>query len=214
MYFTLPFHNLYMVIQDGITCRPGRVECRVAGCNGDGVQGCIAIGAMYGKYRLSMEGTMSVDVIHDTEKNRLELVFRGYLDTSVGFSLLGASTYLDERLQTCIIDTTRVTRVFDSGVALILVMLKRLQKLPVQLVIVGDIPGLPLPDSGIDTLTRIGNSYPKAYKFARVGKSHDLTDEGETYGCSGSGNCRSGNGHSCGCTHGSTALSAHSTTAN
>lgn len=147
---------------------------------------------------------MSVEVIHDTERNKLELVISGNLDLSVAFHLFGACAYVDERLQTCVIDITQVSRVFDSGVALILVMLKRMQKFQVQLVIVGDIPALYLSDSSIDNITRLGSGHLQGFEFAPARKSHGHTDVGKTCNCYGSVNCCSDNDHSCGCTHNST----------
>jgi ABC-type transporter Mla MlaB component len=155
---------------------------------------------------------MSVVVMHDAEKNKLELVIRGNLDLRSAFWLHGANTYINERLQTCVIDTTQVSRVFDSGIALIMVILKRIQKFQVQLIFVGDIPDLHLPDLGIDNITHLGNSYPKAYKLAPARKPHDHNHAGKSCQCSDSGNCCSGNGHSCGCPPHSTVPSARNTT--
>lgn len=133
-----------------------------------------------------------------------QLVIRGNLDVSVAHRLFDACTYVDEQLQTCVIDITRVSRVFDSGVALILVMLKRMQKFQVQLVIVGDIPAFYLSDSSIDNITRLGSGHLQGFEFAPARKFHGHTDAGKNCHCSGSVNCCSDNDHSCGCAHNST----------
>jgi ABC-type transporter Mla MlaB component len=123
---------------------------------------------------------------------------RGNLDLSIAFWLFGACTYVDERLQTCVIDITRVSRVFDSGVALILVMLKRMQKYQVELVIVGDNPALHLPDLETDDITHLRNSFPKAVRLAPARESRCHTVAGKICHCSGSVSCCSDSDHSCG----------------
>ena len=81
---------------------------------------------------------------HYPEEDRLDLTLEGNLDLTLTRQLKEACLFVDERLQTCIIDCTRVARVFDSGKGLLLSLLKRLAQFRVRLVIIGEPPGLQL----------------------------------------------------------------------
>jgi ABC-type transporter Mla MlaB component len=81
---------------------------------------------------------------HYPEEDRLDLTLEGNLDLTLTRQLKEACRFVDERLQTCIIDCTRVARVFDSGKALLWLLVKQLAQRRVRLVIIGEPPELQL----------------------------------------------------------------------
>jgi ABC-type transporter Mla MlaB component len=85
---------------------------------------------------------MSIQVIHSREENRLDLTLEDDLDLTLVGQFLDAYQVIDDQLETCVIDCTRVARVFDSGLALILLLLEKLEKYGVRLIILGEVPGL------------------------------------------------------------------------
>lgn len=85
---------------------------------------------------------MSVEIGHHTDEERLDLTLEGNLDLTLASGLLRACELVDERIRTCVIDCTRVTRVFDSGLGLMLLLLDRLEAAGVALIMLGEIPGL------------------------------------------------------------------------
>ncbi len=109
---------------------------------------------------------MGVEVFHDAEKAELVLVLSGNLDLSIAFSLLDTCNYVDERLQTCIINATQVSQVFDSGIEMILLILKRVRKHRVQLVVIGEILSLLLRQMDINNIDRIENNHPETSEAA------------------------------------------------
>lgn len=87
---------------------------------------------------------MGIHVAHHLDENRLDLTVEDNLDLTLVQQILEACQIIDERLETCIIDCTRVVRVFDSGVALLLMLVSKLQEFRVRLILLGEVPGLPL----------------------------------------------------------------------
>jgi ABC-type transporter Mla MlaB component len=69
---------------------------------------------------------MSLSVSVSPDESRLELIFEGNLDVSVAISLCDLCKRMPPRVTTCVVDLTRVERVFDSGEALLRMVLARL----------------------------------------------------------------------------------------
>jgi ABC-type transporter Mla MlaB component len=76
------------------------------------------------------------------EEDRLDLTIDGNLDLTLTNQILDACEFVDDKLVTCVIDATRVPRVFDSGLALLKHLASRLAQFRARLVVIGDIPGL------------------------------------------------------------------------
>lgn len=119
---------------------------------------------------------MGVEVLHNAEKAELVLVISGNLDLSIAFRLLETRKYVDERLQTCIIDATQVSQVFDSGIEMILLIFQRLKKYQVQLVVLGKISALFMRGMHIDNIRRTEDSYLEAPETATAGKLQTHAD--------------------------------------
>jgi ABC-type transporter Mla MlaB component len=85
---------------------------------------------------------MGLKVAHHREENRLDLTLEDDLDLTLMEQILDAYQAIDAELQTCVIDCTRVTRVFDSGLALVLMLVEKLKKYGVRLIMLGEVPGL------------------------------------------------------------------------
>ena len=85
---------------------------------------------------------MSLDVAYYPEENRLDLTIDGNLDLTLTRQILDACKFVDDGLVTCVIDATRVTRVFDSGLALLMLLASRLAQFRASLIVIGDVPGL------------------------------------------------------------------------
>jgi len=87
---------------------------------------------------------MSLDVAHYPEEDRLDLTIEGNLDLTLTSQILEACKFVDNGLAVCVIDATRVTRVFDSGLAVLLLLARRIVKFQARLVIIGNNAGLKL----------------------------------------------------------------------
>jgi anti-anti-sigma regulatory factor len=87
---------------------------------------------------------MGINICHYPQEDRLDLTVDENLDLSLTHEIMDACTLVDERLMTCVIDCTRVVRVFDSGIALLTLLVRKLAQFGVRLVVIGDIPGLRL----------------------------------------------------------------------
>lgn len=83
---------------------------------------------------------MPVDVSYIDEENRLDLSFQGNLDVTVSRDIAGICKRVSASLRTCIIDLSNVERMFDSGVALLQMLNRRLGELKVTVVILSDRP--------------------------------------------------------------------------
>ena len=85
---------------------------------------------------------MSIQVSYYQEEDRLDLIVEENLDLTLTRQILDACQLIDERLMTCVIDCSGVVRIFDSGLALLMLLLKKLKHFRVRLVLIGEIPGL------------------------------------------------------------------------
>ena len=83
---------------------------------------------------------MPVHVSYIEEENRLDLSFDGNLDVSVSRDISGICRCVSSSLMTCIIDLSAVERLFDSGVALLQMLHRRLNEFGVTVVILSDRP--------------------------------------------------------------------------
>ena len=85
---------------------------------------------------------MSMCVSHYPDEDRLDLIIEENLDLTLTRQILEACRMVDDGLITCVIDGTRITRVFDSGLALLILLSEKLREFGVRLVVIGEIPGL------------------------------------------------------------------------
>lgn len=85
---------------------------------------------------------MGIQVSYYQEEDRLDLIVEENLDLTLTRQILEACQFVDERLLTCVIDCSGVVRIFDSGLALLTVLLKKLKRFRTRLVLIGEIPGL------------------------------------------------------------------------
>jgi ABC-type transporter Mla MlaB component len=89
---------------------------------------------------LAEDTTMPISVSFIAEEDRLDLSFDGNLDLTNAEALCGLSCNLPPTLRTCILDLTRVERVFDSGVALLQMLCRGVRRVGATVVILGDHP--------------------------------------------------------------------------
>lgn len=85
---------------------------------------------------------MSLSVAHYPEEDRLDLTIEGNLDLTLTNQIMEACEYVDTGLAVCVIDASRVTRVFDSGLAVLMLLANRLAQFRARLVIIGNDTGL------------------------------------------------------------------------
>ncbi len=87
---------------------------------------------------------MPMNVSFVPEQDLLDLSFHGNLDLSVTHDVCGIVPQFrdrrQDRLRTCIMDLTRVERVFDSGLALLRMLCRDLHGLGATVVLLGDHP--------------------------------------------------------------------------
>lgn len=93
---------------------------------------------------------MGIEIGHHADEERLDLTLEGHLDLTLASGLLQACELVDSRINTCVIDCTRVTRVFDSGKGLLMQLFDRLEKAGVALIMLGEIPGLRINPALLD----------------------------------------------------------------
>jgi anti-anti-sigma regulatory factor len=93
---------------------------------------------------------MGIEIGHHADEERLDLTLEGRLDLTLASGLLQACELIDSRIRTCVIDCTRVTRVFDSGKGLLMQLFDRLEKAGVALIMLGEIPGLRINPALLD----------------------------------------------------------------
>jgi anti-anti-sigma regulatory factor len=96
------------------------------------------------------DNNMSLDVAHYPEEDRLDIKIEGSLDLTLTSQILDACKLVGAGVVICVIDTTGVRRVFDSGLAVLMLLVNRLAQYQVKLVIIGDIAELmrdSLPES-------------------------------------------------------------------
>jgi hypothetical protein len=85
---------------------------------------------------------MPVSVSFVPKENRLDLSFDGNLDITVSNVVCGVGSHIPASLGTCVLDLTRVQRVFDSGIALLRMLTAKLHRAGARVVVVGDHPDL------------------------------------------------------------------------
>ncbi len=89
---------------------------------------------------------MSIDILHATAERRLEIVIAGDLDLRLTAGILEAAQLVEPGLNVCMIDLAGVQRVFDSGAALLRLLLAKLEDCDVPVVVQGEVPtrGVPI----------------------------------------------------------------------
>lgn len=90
---------------------------------------------------------MGIQIGHYAEEDRLDITVEGNLDLTLTSGILEACAIVEKGVSTCIIDATRVARVFDSGMGLLMMLCGMLSRFGVALIVIGEIPGLPLVDA-------------------------------------------------------------------
>ena len=83
---------------------------------------------------------MPVSVSFIPNEDRLDLSFEGNLDVTVSHELCGLGAHIPASVRTCVMDLTRVQRVFDSGIALLQMLSTRMHRVGARVVVVSDHP--------------------------------------------------------------------------
>ena len=83
---------------------------------------------------------MSISVSFIPEEDRLDLSFDGNLDLTTAEALCGVASNIPPNLRTCILDLTRVERIFDSGMALLQMLCRGVRGVGATVVVLGDHP--------------------------------------------------------------------------
>lgn len=86
---------------------------------------------------------MGIEIGHYPDEDRLDLTVEGNLDLTLTGEILRVCNLIDRRVRVCVIDSTRILRVFDSGLGLMMLLLEKLKAFGVTLIMIGEIPGLP-----------------------------------------------------------------------
>jgi len=81
---------------------------------------------------------MSVRISFIPEESRLDLYFDGNLDVSVWQDVCDTCSRASPTLKSCIVDLTGVERVFDSGVAMLGMLWRRLRALGATVIFLSD----------------------------------------------------------------------------
>jgi anti-anti-sigma regulatory factor len=84
--------------------------------------------------------TMPLHVSHIPQENRLDLVVQGNLDVSISQDFCDLCEGAPSDLKCCVIDLTGVNHLFDSGVALLQKLYRRLVEIGAIVVILSDHP--------------------------------------------------------------------------
>lgn len=87
---------------------------------------------------------MGIEIGRYPDEDRLDLTVEGNLDLTLTGEILRICGLIDRDLQVCVIDSTRIARVFDSGVGLMMMLFERLKAFGVTPIMIGEIPGLPV----------------------------------------------------------------------
>ena len=74
------------------------------------------------------------------EEDRLDLSFDGNLDISVSQAVCDLCHSVTPDVKSCVVDLSGVERVFDSGLALLHLLARRLHDLGATMVVLGDRP--------------------------------------------------------------------------
>ncbi len=107
---------------------------------------------------------MSMRVSHYPEEDRLDLIIEENLDLTLTRQMLEARRIVDHGLITCVIDCTRITRVFDSGLALIILLSEKLREFGVRLVVIGEIPGLSVSTLQVSGVRQVSTALASGHK--------------------------------------------------
>jgi ABC-type transporter Mla MlaB component len=83
---------------------------------------------------------MPLQTAYIAEERRLDLIVDGNLDLTLTQDICNLCRRASSELVTCIVDLSGVDRVFDSGVALLHMLYRRLEKLGTVVVILSDHP--------------------------------------------------------------------------
>ena len=83
---------------------------------------------------------MPLHASYIADESRLDLSFDGNLDVSVSQDVCDICRGTSAGLRSCIIDLSNVERLFDSGVALLQMLYRRLSELGTTIVILSDSP--------------------------------------------------------------------------
>ncbi len=83
---------------------------------------------------------MPISISFIPEEDRLDLSFDGNLDLTNAEVLCGVAYNIPSSLRTCILDLTRVERIFDSGMALLQMLCRGVRRVGATVVILGDHP--------------------------------------------------------------------------
>lgn len=75
-------------------------------------------------------------------EDRLDLLFHGDLDLTISEDACRVFADIPVGLRTCIMDLTRLDRIFDSGLALLWMLNERLRRIGATVVILSDHPEL------------------------------------------------------------------------
>ena len=101
---------------------------------------------------------MPVNVSYIPAEDRLDLSFHGNLDVSVSQPVCDICKQVPSNLRSCIIDISEIERLFDSGVALLQMLYRRLVGLGTTVVILSDSPEI---RDWFPTVARVP-AYPKS----------------------------------------------------
>ncbi|WP_295392479.1 STAS domain-containing protein [uncultured Thiodictyon sp.] len=85
---------------------------------------------------------MPIISVYDPESDLLDLVFEGNLDLSMTNEVFGLVPQLRNGLRLCVMDLTRVERVFDSGIALLRMLSGDLRRAGATVVLLADHPAV------------------------------------------------------------------------
>ncbi len=110
------------------------------------------------------DNEMSMRVRHYPEEDRLDLTIEENLDLTLTRQILEARRIVDHGLITCVIDCTRITRVFDSGLALIILLSEKLREFGVRLVVIGEIPGLSVSTLQVSGVRHVSTAIASRHK--------------------------------------------------
>ena len=83
---------------------------------------------------------MSMNASFILAEDRLDLTFQGDLDLTLSDSVCRLLANIPAGLLTCIIDLTRIERVFDSGIALLWMIGERLDRIGARMLVLSDHP--------------------------------------------------------------------------
>ena len=113
---------------------------------------------------------MGIEIGHYPDEERLDLTLEGNLDLTLSAGILHACSLVDRRVTLCAIDATRVARVFDSGIGLLMLLFERFRVAGVTPMLIGEIPGMPASMTAllVTPPSRAGDAVTR-WKPARAG---------------------------------------------